>query len=1089
MRNSMCCVVWPGLRAVGWLWCAWLTVAARLCAGEGSGGGPLPDRLNPEVLGFRREPARASFIVYPDREQALAHADTLRPLLERRNGSAWYRSLNGAWRFHWSPNVPSRPVGFQDPAFDDASWRDVPVPSCWQMLGVDIPIYVNFMRNDAKCPWGRMNPPWIPDARNPVGSYRRTFQIPESWAGRRVVLHFDGVESCYTVWVNGQRAGMAKDSRLPGAFDITPFLKKQDNLLAVEVFRFSDASYLEDQDKWRLSGIFRDVYLYAIGTLHVRDVEVHSGFEPDTGSGNFKALVTVGQSGAGESAPARLDAILIDASGRNVSTNVVGHVMVPSAGEAVAEVALRVAQARPWSAEDPYLYQLLLSLRDGRDQLMGVIPLKVGFRTLEMGRVLKLNGRPIRFRGVNRHEISPDTGYTVTHDLMVEDIRLMKQHHVNAVRTSHYPNVPEWYDLCDAYGLYVVDEANVESHGVGYDPRRTLAAKPEWKSAHLDRVQRMVERDKNHPCVVAWSLGNEAGDGPNIEAGYDWLKQRDKSRPVQYERAKLKRHTDVYCPMYPEPERLTEYALSAPQRPLIMCEYAHAMGNSVGGLREYWDAIEAHEVLQGGFIWDWVDQGLRQQDEHGHEYWSYGGDYGPPGTPTDGNFCCNGLVRPDRRPSPALTEVKHVFQPVSMVALDARQGRLRLVNKHDLQNLAAWVPIFEVTQDGEVVQEGRVKPLRLAPGRSVEWRVPVRPIRFRAGSEYFLNVRFVLAGDTLWAPAGHVVAWDQFPIKNPAGVRADDLEVASVRTVRFSELDDGVEVASGQFVARIGRRTGALESYRLSGHELVASPLVPNFWRAQTDNDSASEDLMLRELGIWRKAGPERVVVAVTARSMEPQHVQVRTFGTCVDGQVEFEMNHDFFGNGDVRVAMRVIPNTDMVEIPRVGLQMSVPGAMNHWTWYGRGPEENYGDRYRGSMVGLYQGSVAELQHAYVRPQENANRTDIRWMALTDAAGHGWLMLAGAKPLSASAWPHTQEDLESSTHINRLPIRDQVTVNLDLAQRGLGGINSWGAKPLPAYRLVPRIYEYEVILRPVESLETPLASQASLPRPARTRFP
>ena len=1041
-------------------------LSATVLGQTGSSALAVPDWENPEMLGRNRQEPRASFIAYPDAESASRNADLRKPLAERRAASAWYQSLNGPWKFWWSSNVLVRPQEFYRIEFDDHAWKPIPVPSCWQLQGYDYPIYVNCMRADDKCPWRKVDPPRIPHDRNPVGSYRKTFQVPAAWGNRQVRVHFEGVESAFYVWCNGSSVGFSKDSRTPAEFDLTPFLKEGDNLLAVEVYRYSDGSYLEDQDKWRLSGIFRDVYLTALGLIQVRDLFLVAGLDDSLTNGLLHVEAEVANLRPATMSTASVE-VRLPAAGTNVyAQTVFRRRPIPAVPERFV-TDLTVRGVVPWSAEAPFLYRFFLTLKDEKDRVLEVIPASVGFRRVEVkGSRFQFNGRAIYIKGVNRHEMDPDTGYTVSRETMIQDIRLMKQHNLNAVRTSHYPNTPEWYDLCDLYGLYVVDEANLESHGIGYDPRRTLAAKPEWKAAHLDRTRRMVERDKNHPSVVTWSLGNEAGDGPNFEATSAWIKQRDRSRPVQYERAKLKPHTDILCPMYATIPQLLAWVESKPDRPVILCEYAHAMGNSLGNFQDYWDVIERNPVLQGGFIWDWVDQGLRQKDAQGREFWAYGGDYGPADVPSDGNFNCNGLVLPNRTPSPALLEVKKVCQSIRVEPVDLAKGRVRVLNKYEFLRLDFATPSLEVTANGKVIQEGTLPVLALAPGEQQEVRLPLKKILPEAGTEYLLTVRFALNTNTLWAPKGHVLAWNQFklPVEAPA---LKPTPLASLKPFKVIETTNDITVAGTNFTVRIGRSNGALESFVFRGRQLMAGPLQPNLWRAQTDNDSASVDLMLKELGAWRRAGPERVVVSVKSLKLKQQMAAVVASGTMLNGHVDFDLIYQVFGNGDVRVRLRLVPETDMTELPRVGLQMTLPAAFDQVTWFGRGPQENYQDRWTSAAVGLYSARVGEWTHDYVRPQENANRTDVRWVALTDSKGDGLMALQGSSSLSVSAWPYTQEDLEKAKHAHDLPHRDFITVNLDYRQRGVGGIHSWGAQPLPQSQLQPRLYDYHFILRPV----------------------
>ncbi|RME96433.1 MAG: DUF4981 domain-containing protein [Verrucomicrobia bacterium] len=1055
-----------GARAAVRGWLPALAACLTLCLPLRAATDELPEWQNPAIQGLHRLPRHASFIRFPDADTARANADAAKPLIDRRAASPWYLSLNGPWKFRWSPSVITRPRTFHLPAFDVSTWDTIPVPSCWQMQGYGYPIYVNRMGSDRLCPWGKMDPPRIPPEKDPVGSYRRTFTIPETWKGRRVILHFDGVESAYYVWVNGQLAGFAKDARTPAEYDITGLLQEGENVLAVEVYRYSDASYMEDQDKWRMSGIFRDVYLRADAPVTIRDVFLTPDLDETFTRGRLRIETEVINTGSAPAPKIKLEARLEDQDGRSlINSPLEADLYVPAGDKMLATLATTVPNIEPWSAENPRLYRLLLTLRDGEGRVLEVVPFSVGFRNVRIaGGQLLVNGQPILIKGVDRHEMDPDRGYAVTRESMIRDIRLMKQNNINTVRTSHYPNHPEWYDLCDLYGLYLIDEANVESHGVGYNPRRTLAAKPEWRLAHLDRTMNMVERDKNHPSIIVWSLGNEAGDGPNFEATYQWIKSRDPSRPVQYERAELREHTDIYCPMYATPEQMESYAKTNPARPLIQCEYAHAMGNSVGNLTDYWEVIDKYPVLQGGCIWDWVDQALRKRAKNGREFWAYGGDFGPPDVPSDGNFLCNGLVAPDRTPHPSLAEVRKVYQNIDFQLLDAATGRVQVRNRYFFISLAGFRPAWEVSEDGVVVKRGFLPALDLAPGETGVLEVPLAGLKLDPAAERHLKVWFELAEDTLWAPRGHIVAWEQFALPPaPARTAAAPVEGA-LETERTA---DQIVVRGTDFEVRFGLKDGSLQSFRVRDREFVSRPLAPNFWRAQTDNDSASRDMMRRELGVWREAAASRQVHHATLVQREPGRVEVRFTGALLEGRVAWEQTYEVGADHTVRVALRIDPDAKLPEIPRIGLQMAIPQRYRQITWFGRGPEENYLDRHAGTPVGRYSLDIEEFIHEYVRPQENANRTDVRWIAFTDVRGDGLMAVAGDRLLYASAWPYTQEDLEQAKHIHELPRRNTITVNLDHLQRGLGSINSWGAKPLDKYRLWPKPYAYDFTLTPV----------------------
>lgn len=1043
---------------------SWMMLGLMLL-GAAAGAAGLPDWQNPQVTWINKEPAHAAMIAYPDLVTANKYSATLIPLAERRAGSPWFQSLNGEWKFNLARSVEARPKDFFKPVFDDRGWRSIPVPSCWQLHTDDPPIYVNMMKSDSLCPWGKMAPPRVPGEKIPVGSYRRTFSVPKAWDGRKVILAFDGVESAFYVWVNGKMVGFNKDSRDVAEFDITKHLKEGENLLAVEVYRYSDGSYLEDQDKWRMSGIYRDVYLYSRGELRVEDFFVRAGQEGSGKDWTLDVDLKLRSERKSET-KARCEITLYDAKGE--AELLASPVVILKPGETGSfGFNPRVENVHPWTAETPYLYQLFITLKDGDGKVVEVIPWKVGFRRSEIkGGQLLVNGKAIDIKGANRHEMDPDTGYTVSRESMIKDIEMMKQYNINTVRCAHYPNAPEWYDLCDLYGLYVIDEANIESHGVGYEPKKTLADKPEWLKAHLDRTERMFESNKNHAAITIWSLGNEAGIGKNFETTYAWLKKRDGSRVVQYGWHGIIPFTDIHCETYPTFKQLMGYVTKDNDRPYIACEYAHAMGNSTGNFQDYWDLIEKYPTLQGGSIWDWVDQGLRAKAANGKEFWTYGGDYGPKGTPAEptGNFNDNGLVRPDREPGPGLFEVKKVYQNIKVTPVDLGAGKVRVKNKFYFIDAGFAQPSFEVTADGAVIQQGTLEKLALGPGEEKEITIPLEKIQAEPGKEYFLTVRFALEQETLWAPAGHVVAWDQFklPVKAEAkGARA------SGGKVTLSETADAVTVSGEAVSVRIGKRSGAIESMRSGEQELLAGPLEPNFWRAPTDNDMGNK--MNKRCAVWKTAGPGRTVETVKATQPKPEVAEVEVGGKLGDKKSEYRIAYRVHGDGRVSVRLRITPRGKLPEIPRIGMQVALPAACETFTWLGRGPQETYWDRKTGAAVGLYALKVEQVMHQYVRPQENGNRTDVRWVALTDKAGNGLLAVAdGGELLESSAWTYTLADLEAAKHICDLPKREAVTFNIDHRQMGVGGDNSWGLPVHPEYTLpANKPYEYGFTLKAV----------------------
>lgn len=1001
----------------------------------------LEDWQNPKLTGLNNEPPHATMVICPDAATArqigvVCNAERVK--------SPFYRSLNGDWKYHYSKNRTARIADFWRRDFNDSSWKTIPVPSNVEIEGYGIPIYVNIPYPWPK-PW---NPPFTPDddPNNTVNSYRRTFELPADWNGRRILITFDGVNSFFYLWINGQKVGLGKDARTPVEFDITKYVKPGQNLIAVENFRWCDGSYLEDQDFWRMSGIFRDVYLWSTASTHIRDFEVKA--DP-SGKLTVAAQLT---------GPGTVEASLEDTDGRVVATG---------------KDTLTVSNPRLWSAECPNLYKLLLTAKNADGKVAEVIPVNVGFRKVEIrdGNLL-VNGQRVLFKGVNRHELDPDRGQAITVEGMIKDILVMKQHNINAVRTSHYPNQSAWYDLCDRYGLYLIDEANIESHGMGYG-KESLAKNPDWIDAHMDRTVRMVERDKNHPSVIIWSLGNEAGDGPNFEATSAWIKKRDASRPVHYEQAGQKSHTDIVCPMYARPKSLADYASKPQTRPYILCEYAHAMGNSSGDIWAYWKLIYEKPYLQGAFVWDWVDQGLRQKQgalpltrfekvaPGDKTFWAYGGDFGPAGTPSDDNFCCNGLVGPDRIPHPGLLEVKHVYQYIHC-KLNGRN--LEIKNWHDFTNLKDIATgYWRLKCDGKEFQAGTLPELDVAPGKTVQLTIPVKPFTPQPGAEYFLELSFTLKQDTLWAKAGHEIAWDEF--KLPDAAPAPPL--AATGALKLT----GATVSGKGFEIVFDKQAGTLKSWRANGVELIATPLRPDFWRAPTDNDRGRK--MDKSQGVWRDAHKDSQVTGVAMEQPAPDKVVAKVTHALPRVKAVWETTYTVLGSGDILVAAEFKPADPKQPKPvRLGMQMTLPAGFEKITWLGPGPQETYSDR-KDARVGVYSGTVREQFYAdYTEPGESGNKVDVRWVSLTNKDGVG-LLAVGMPLLSVNALHHTTDDLQNAKHAFQLPARDDVTLNLDLVQQGVGGDDSWGAWPHDEFMIKCQPAGYRFRLRPLVAGDDP----------------
>lgn len=1017
-----------------------------------AGAGHRPDWENPRVIGINKEAPHATLTPYPDADSALAGKPS--PLV---------MSLNGRWKFKWSPDPQSRPEGFQAPGYDASDWAGIKVPMSWQMAGFGVPIYTNY-RFPFRPAAPRVTLP--PDKsftsykyRNPVGSYLRSFDLPKSFEGRRTFLVFDGVESAFYVWINGELAGYSEGSRLPAEFDVTSLLRPGKNQVAVEVYRWCDGSYMEDQDFFRLSGIYRNVSLVSRPAVHIRDFQVSTALDKDYKDADLELDVWVRNQG-GDDAMATVTATLLDRSGRAVFEGLAEEADVPAGGEGKIRFEQIVSNPDKWSAEAPNLYTLVMTLDQGGKTLEAV-KWSVGFRSAEIrkGQIL-INGRPIYIKGVNRHEHDPEYGHYVSMERMIEDIVIMKTHNLNAVRTSHYPDAPEFYELCDRYGLYVLDEANNESHGYGSHVPQRISMGPDYRKAHVDRMRRMVERDKNHPSIFAFSLGNESGFGLNPAAERRWAKKRMPGVIIFYEQG-LSMHSDVVCPMYVKPKNLVQHwRRFGVGRPMVLVEYAHAMGNSVGNFQDYWDVFESNPHLQGGFIWDFVDQGLYKTAEDGTRFLAYGGDFGD--APNDDNFCMNGIIRADRIPNPSINEVKKVYQNIRIEPVDLSAGRVRVINKNAFVDLSGLDGSFELSENGKVIQEGALPRLSTPAGESEEITLPLDMPELRPGVEYFLTVSFLLGKDALWAEKGYVAAWDQMempvqgppaPVAQPSGAPLEMVENGEAFTVK----GDGFSVT-------VGKTSGAIESFEAGGVELIAEPLVPNFWRAPTDNDRGN--FMPMRLGAWRDAGPGRKLESIEAVEQTGQAVTIRSEFSLPVAGAGLTLTYTVKSDGRVEVGFGLRPGGAVADIPRVGMQMVMPKGFERVDWYGRGPHESYRDRKTGAAVGLHRSTVDGLWFDYSEPQENGNRSEVRWVTFTDSKGRG-LKAVGMPLIDFSAWHCRMADMETKKHGYEIPRLENITLNLDYGQMGVGGDDSWGAPVHKEYRLAPSPYSYSFTLEAV----------------------
>ncbi|WP_290091585.1 glycoside hydrolase family 2 TIM barrel-domain containing protein [uncultured Bacteroides sp.] len=999
---------------------------------------------NPEINAVNRAPMHTNYF-------AFENADAAKKANKKQSTN--YMTLNGTWKFNWVKDADSRPTDFWKTGFNDKGWDDLQVPAVWELNGYGDPIYVNVgyaWRNQFK-----NNPPEVPTENNHVGSYRREIVVPASWKGKDIIAHFGSVTSNMYLWVNGRYVGYSEDSKLEAEFDLTPYLKPgQENLIAFQVFRWCDGTYLEDQDFFRYSGVGRDCYLYARNKKRIQDIRVTPDL--DAAYQNGSLAVNLDLKGSG-----KVDLELVDAQGKQVAT---------ATANKSGLVTMNVENPKKWSAETPYLYTLRASMQ-GSDE---VIPVKVGFRKIELkGDQILVNGKAVLFKGADRHEMDPDGGYVVSPERMLQDIQIMKQFNLNAVRTCHYPDDNLWYDLCDQYGIYVVAEANVESHGMGYGDK-TLAKNPSYKKAHLERNQRNVQRGFNHPSIIFWSLGNEAGDGPNFEACYQWIKEEDPSRACQYEQARQKDHTDIFCPMYYGYEGMEKYGQRTDAtRPLIQCEYAHAMGNSQGGFKEYWDIIRKYPNLQGGFIWDFVDQSCRWKGKDSVMIYAYGGDFNRFDA-SDNNFCDNGLISPDRVPNPHMYEVGHFYQNIWTTPADLSKGEVNVFNENFFRDLSAYYMEWEVLKDGKAIRTGRVDDLKVAPQETA--KITLNIGKTCTCKEWLLNVAYKLKKREGLLPAGFTVAKNQLTLNGYKAPAMDlkNVETTNVPTVVPQIIDNQYHyliVKGNHFVAEFNKQNGYLSKYAVNGTEMLkeGAALTPNFWRAPTDNDMGAG--LQNRYAAWKNPGLK--LVSLNSKTENGQII-VNAEYDMKNVSAKLYLTYVINNEGAIKVTQKMTADKNAKVSPmfRFGMQMQMPKSFETVEYYGRGPIENYSDRNHSTDLGIYRQSVDDQFYSYIRPQETGTKTDIRWWKQLNAGGNG-LKVVGDAPFSASALHYTICSLDDGEqkdqrHSPEVQEADLTNLIIDKVQMGLGCVNSWGALPLPQYMLPYGDYEFTFILTPVK---------------------
>ena len=1003
---------------------------------------------DPEVNAVNRAPMHANFFAYESTDMALG---------EMKEKSGNFMSLNGTWRFFWVKDADARPTDFWKVDFNDKGWDQLQVPAVWELNGYGDPIYVNVgyaWRNQFK-----NNPPYVPVEGNHVGSYRREITVPADWKGKEIMAHFGAVSSNMYLWVNGKFVGYSEDSKLEAEFNLTPYLKPgQKNVIAFQVFRWCDGSYLEDQDFFRYTGVARDCYLYARNKKHIEDIRVTPDLDSEYKNGTLDVKLQL----KGNS---NVTLELLDAQNKVVAT-------AETKGSGKLSATINLDNPHKWTAETPYLYTLRATLKEG-SKVSEVIPIKVGFRKIELKNAqILVNGQPVLFKGADRHEMDPDGGYHVSRERMIQDIQIMKQFNLNAVRTCHYPDDNFWYELCDKYGIYVVAEANVESHGMGYE-EKTLAKNPSYKKAHLERNQRNVQRGFNHPSIIFWSLGNEAGYGPNFEAAYDWIKAEDPSRAVQFEQAGIEGKTDIYCPMYARYDWCEEYATDDKyQKPMIQCEYAHAMGNSQGGFKKYWELIRKYPKLQGGFIWDFVDQSCRWTGKNGKMIYAYGGDFNRFDA-SDNNFCDNGLISPDRKPNPHMYEVGYYYQNIWTTARDLSKGEISVYNENFFRDLSAYALEWEVLKDGIAVRSGRVENLNVAPRETASLTLDLG--QTDGDGEWLLNVKYIQKNREGLIPAGHIVAKAQLEI---SGYQAPSMELKNVAESNLAvvapciknENSNRMVVAGEHFNIQFNKQNGYMDKYAVNGTDLIkeGEALTPNFWRAPTDNDFGAG--LQQKYAAWKNPGIKLLslkgeikdAMAVVSAEYEMENVSAK-----------LSLTYFINNKGAVKVVQKMTADKSakVANMFRFGMQMVMPKTFEKISYYGRGPVENYADRKSCTDLGIYNQQVKDQFYAYIRPQENGTKSDIRWWKQTNAAGQGLCFVAEA-PFSASALHYTIDSLDSGwtkvqEHSNEVEEADLVNLLIDKVQMGLGCVDSWGALPEPQYMLPYGDYEFTFIMTPV----------------------
>ena len=1034
-----------------------------------------PEWENPEIFQINREAPKATFYNYNNENDALSNKGW--------QNSASYKTLNGTWSFYYADSVQARPVDFYKNDFSLKGWDQIEVPSNWEMKGFGLPVYVNAGYVFPK------NPPFIDHSINNVGSYKRTINISKDWGNKEVFLHFAGVSGAMYVYVNGEKVGYNEGSKTAAEFNVTEFIKTGENQIAVQVLRWSDGSYMEDQDFWRLSGIERDVYLRAENKLHIKDIRLNGNLSSDYSKGIFSLDIELDNFSKKEQAAA-IEITLLDKD--KVLKKYSKKLNVSADNSSSAGFNETLSDIKSWSAETPNLYTTLITLKDTDNNVLQSTALKVGFRNIKIkNNQFLINGKPVLIKGVNLHDHDESEGHVVSKELTIKDLKIMKENNVNAIRCSHYPKNPFFYELCDEYGFYVIDEANIESHGMGTtnqgldndEKRKSVhpAYLPQWKAMHLDRTIRMFERDKNHPSIITWSLGNEAGNGDNFFATYNWLKANDSTRPTQYEGATGYANTDIQAPMYMLIHDMIKYAENNPQRPMIQCEYAHAMGNSLGNFKDYWNAFRKYDVLQGGFIWDWVDQGLKTKTKDGKEFWAYGGDLGASHIKNDGNFCLNGVVNPDRTAHPALEELKKVYQNIHFKNFNFKTGKVAVYNEFFFRNLNEFNYSWKLFKNGTQIEKGNISSINVAPGETKTLTLNLPTINLNTG-EFSLQLYANTNTETPLVPKDFTVAKEEFIAGNFTPIYLE----TSKESLEVLKEENNLTLKSANFEAKFNTKTGKFESLNYGEGNILVKSIEPNFWRPTTDNDFGFK--MPKVFGIWKEASENQTLISVEfkdgeevldmsalkeSNSFKRKFAKLKVVYQLPNQLAKIQIAYKIEASGQITVSNSLIEvKKDVPNMPRFGNNFILNNKYRQVNWYGRGPQENYQDRNSAAFVGVYNSNVEDLYFPYIRPQENGYKTDVRWVTFTDTSGTG-IKILGPKMLSFSAHHQYNSDFDAGKekqqrHTTDIKKRDFVNINIDSEQMGVGGDTSWWARPLKKYQIKAKNRNYSYTIIPIK---------------------